>query len=151
METRIGRRALDTIERHAVECYPEECCGIVLDGDDVRRIRNVQNELHARDPKAYPRDARIAYFMEPAELAAVLREVEERGRRIVLFYHSHPDHDAYFSEEDEAAATPFGEPSYPDAAQLVISVREGTVAGRILVRWEAAAAAFVEAALVTEG
>ena len=146
METRISRGALDEIERHAEECYPEECCGVVLDGDDVRRVTNVQNHLHARDPKTYPRDARIAYFMEPRELDAILREVEN-GRRIVVFYHSHPDHDAYFSEEDKTAATPLGEPSWPEAGQLVVSVRAGKTAGRLLVRWDPAAADFVEAPL----
>jgi proteasome lid subunit RPN8/RPN11 len=152
MAVRIRKRALDEIDRHAVEAYPEECCGVVLASDgveEVRRITNVQNDLHDRDPEHYPRDARTAYFMEPGELEKCLREVDA-GRSIRLFYHSHPDHGAYFSAEDKAAATPFGEPSYPDACYLVVSVRDGRVDRRLLVTWDTAKEDFVEIPLVVE-
>ena len=43
------------------------------------------------------------------------------------FYHSHPDHEAYFSEEDVRQATPLGEPSYPQALQIVISLDQNEV------------------------
>ena len=119
------------------------------DGQSVRRIRNVQNELHAKDPARYPRDARIAYFMEPKELEQALREADSPGHGLHAFYHSHPDHDAYFSAEDEAAAMPFGEPSYPEAIYVVISVRSGKVAGRIAVAWDEQKRAYAEVDLVT--
>ena len=152
-QAKLTRAALGSIEAHARETYPEECCGLVLaiDGrEEVRRITNIQNRFHADDPETHPRDARIAYFMEPGELAAALRDSERPGASIRLFYHSHPDHDAYFSEEDKAAAMPFGEPSWPEAQYLVISVREGKVGVRLLVTWDHATQTYAEHPLTIE-
>jgi len=135
---RIQRSALDEIERHAVEAYPRECCGAVLSvagSDQVREITNVQDRLHDEDPAAHPRDATIAYYMDPKELFAVLRESEDEARPIRIFYHSHPDHGAYFSTEDEARAMAWDEPAYPGAHYLVLSVSGGTVKERLVVAW----------------
>jgi proteasome lid subunit RPN8/RPN11 len=136
---RVRAKTLEQIDRHAEEAYPEECCGIVLEvsGEEfVRPVANIQNRLHEQDPVAHPRDARTAYFMEPKALARVLEEAQQPGNRLKLFYHSHPDHDAYFSAEDRAAAMPLGEPSYPEAVYLVVSVRAGRVADRLAVAWD---------------
>jgi proteasome lid subunit RPN8/RPN11 len=136
----IQRAAVEEMERHAARTYPLECCGIVIrvDGiDQVRPIRNIQDRLHAENPAEHPRDARIAYFMDPQELYAVLSEAEGSGRPIRLFYHSHPDHGAYFSDEDAARAMAWDEPAYPDAAYLVLSVVGGAVKERVAVAWDA--------------
>ena len=67
-----------------------------VDGrEEVRRIANIQNAMHAKDPHTYPRDATIAYLMEPKELLAVLKAIDA-GAELTAFYHSHPNHDAYF-------------------------------------------------------
>jgi proteasome lid subunit RPN8/RPN11 len=132
--------AWSEIARHALETYPEECCGIIVSNganDLVRRCRNIQNDMHRLDPQSYPRDATIAYTIDPKELISLLREAEERGERLKAFYHSHPDHDAYFSDEDKACAMPFGEPSYADAAQIVVSVRGGQVKAAAAFGWNA--------------
>ena len=123
---RIGEPVLAELRAHALETYPDECCGaIVTDangGREVIRMRNVQNEMRAQDPERFPRPARTAYYPDPADLKAALDRAESPGHALTAFYHSHPDHDAYFSEEDVAQATPFGEPSYPEAVQIVLSV-----------------------------
>lgn len=153
MRIRLTRQSLAAIEEHAARAYPNECCGAVI-GDEadesVRPIRNIQDELHREDPQQHPRDARIAYFMDPKELGALLREVEQRGRPIRLFYHSHPDHGAYFSAEDKERAMAWDEPAYPEAAYLVVSVKGGTVGDRILVAWDAERRDFVEAELAID-
>lgn len=147
MKLGIDRGAVEEIDRHACEAYPDECCGVVLWGggrDHVRRITNIQNRLHAEDPREHPRDARIAYFMEPKELYAVLREAETAGRRILAFYHSHPEYGAYFSEEDKARAMAWDEPAYPEACQIVVSVVAGAVRERIAVAWDERSREFAE-------
>ena len=126
----LTRQALEEISRHAQDAFPEECCGIILhrDGTDtVRRCANIQNKLHALDPETYPRNATIAYAMDYKELDAILKEADKSGAAVKAFYHSHPDHDAYFSEEDKAFACPFGEAAYPGAAQIVISIYDRAV------------------------
>jgi proteasome lid subunit RPN8/RPN11 len=143
---------LRDIEAHARETYPRECCGAVVaaPGADpaVLRFRNIQDEMHASDPRNFPRDARIAYYPHPADLMAALALADEPRGRIVAFYHSHPDHGAYFSQEDVAQATPFGEPSYPGALQIVVSVYGAEVRDVKAFRWSDAVSAYVEAALV---
>ena len=69
--------------QHARETFPEECCGAVVrvDGrEEVRRITNIQNAMHAKDPHTYPRDATIAYLMEPKELPGRAQSGRCRGR-----------------------------------------------------------------------
>jgi [CysO sulfur-carrier protein]-S-L-cysteine hydrolase len=130
----IDANALAAMRAHAEESFPEECCGVLFatpGGQRVRRMTNVQNRLHAADPVAHPRDARTAYHMDARELLAVNRDADQPGWRIVLFYHSHPEHDAYFSATDRAQALwgepPDAEPAYPGVAWVVVSVYDRSV------------------------
>jgi proteasome lid subunit RPN8/RPN11 len=121
----ISTSAWDAICEHAQRSFPEECCGVVLSNgmtDHIRQLKNIQNDLHALDPKTYPRTAAIAYTMDVKELEEVLHQAEREGANLKAFYHSHPDHEAYFSEEDKAFACPFGEPTFPNTAQIVVSI-----------------------------
>lgn len=135
-----------------MDAFPEECCGVIVsngNSDNVRRCTNIQNTLHARDPQTYPRDATIAYAMDVKELESIIKEADASGARIKAFYHSHPGHEAYFSEEDKAFATPFGEPTFPDSAQIVISVYDRAVKGIRAYAWSREKEDFIEIALKT--
>jgi proteasome lid subunit RPN8/RPN11 len=135
------------ISRHSKETFPEECCGLVLSNgarEYVRRIENIQNKLHALDPMTYPRTAAIAYAMDPRELQSVLDDADRAGAKLKAFYHSHPDHEAYFSAEDKAFATPFGEPTFPSAAQIVVSIFHRTVKDIKAFAWSDDKKDFVE-------
>ena len=147
LELTITEKAWAEISRHAVDAFPEECCGVILNHggrDDVRRLRNIQNQLHALDPESYPRDATIAYAMDPRQLEAIIREADAAGAKIKAFYHSHPNHEAYFSEEDKAFATPFGEPTYPESAQIVISIYDRVIKQISAYAWAQEKKDFVE-------
>ena len=128
--------------------YPSECCGVVLtrDGSPSERLllpcRNVQNELHAKDPSRHPRDARTAYHMDPQNLLRIGR-LEGDGYRVRTIYHSHIDAGAYFSETDKKNALLQGEPLYPEAAYVVFSVVEGKVAATAAFAWNPDAKNFV--------
>lgn len=139
---------LAVLADHARATYPDECCGLILrrPGEEVvRRIRNIQDELHGRDPARYPRTARIAYYMDGKELLGVLNEVDRDGWSVAAFYHSHPDHAAYFSQEDTDRALFDGEPMYPDTAYLVIALDAVGVREMKAFHWDAAARDFVAA------
>ena len=147
----IESAALDAMHAHAVEGFPEEVCGVLFaspSGQVVRRMTNVQNALHAADPVTNPRDARTAYQFDGAELLDVTRQGDEPGWRIVLFYHSHPQHGAYFSDTDKARALFGGEvelgPAFPGVAYLVVSVYDRVVRDRKTFAWDEAAQDFVE-------
>jgi [CysO sulfur-carrier protein]-S-L-cysteine hydrolase len=121
----LSATAWSEISRHAEDTFPEECCGVVFSNDkidQVCRLKNIQNKLHTVDPQTHPRNATIAYNMDENELRSVMLEAHKIGFKLKAFYHSHPNHDAYFSTEDRLGATPFGEPTYPEAAQIVVSI-----------------------------
>lgn len=138
----IEKAKLDEIYRHAEATYPEECCGIITgpQGQDtwmIHRITNIQNELHQKDPNKYPRNARIAYYMEPQEMMRVFQQADEQEEEVKGFYHSHPEHEAYFSEEDKLIAlSGWEEPAYPGAFYLVVSIYGRKVKNARIFVWD---------------
>ncbi len=130
-DLQISSYVLDMMLRHGEREYPEEACGIVIGPKEkkialgVFPIKNIQNELHARDPVRYPRTAATAYQMDPEGVRIVEKEAKDKDFEIKLYYHSHPDHAVYFSDEDKAMACPWGEPSYPTVGHVVSSVEKG--------------------------
>jgi proteasome lid subunit RPN8/RPN11 len=143
---------LAAIHRHAEADYPAECCGVLLvrrGGSEERRLmrcRNIQDELHARDPARFSRTARTAYYIAHEDLLEIGRR-EGEGFDVRVIYHSHVDAGAYFSETDRRNAMVDGEPAYPSATYLVVSVVGGAVAETRAHHWSAAARGFVEVPL----
>lgn len=149
MTFRIARALLDEIHAQAQRAFPDEACGFVVEragACSVAPVSNVQNQKHAESPQQFPRTAATAYTMGPE--AAPILVGHDRGALVIrAIYHSHPQHAAYFSAEDRAQATVWDEPSYPDAAQLVVSVIDGAVRDTKAFGWDAAAGDFVELTL----
>ena len=145
----IRRASLDAIVAQAEREFPFECCGFII-GDEsteeVRPIANIQNRMHATDSAGFPRDARTAFLMEPKEHLAVMNEIDRRKLQLRVVYHSHPDHDAYFSPTDRAQACSFDpdEPDYPDTIYVVLSVRAGKFVRAAAFAWDAGTKEFVE-------
>ncbi len=99
---------------HAVAAYPEECCGAMLGmGGEVLLAVPLENTAESRQAR---------YAIRPEDLLTATREASERGQRIVGIYHSHPDHNADFSETDLANCCPW-------YVFLVLSVRYGVFEG----------------------
>ncbi len=149
MTLSLPAAVLDEMGRHAVDTFPDECCGLLVERGgalEVVRVTNVQNEKHAENPEAFPRTAEIAYTMGP-EAAPLLVGHERGDLKLRAFYHSHPQHEAYFSAEDKKQATVWDEPSYPDAAQIVISIYDREVKAAKAFRWSDGERDFVEVEL----
>jgi proteasome lid subunit RPN8/RPN11 len=128
------------IRAQAVAEYPGECCGVVMERAGERLLlqcRNIQDELHAKDPQRHPRDARTAYYIDPKDLIAMGRR-EAQGFRVLTIYHSHIDAGAYFSATDKHNALINGEPAYPEATYVVVSVLERRAVEAGAFRWDAA-------------
>ena len=142
----ITAQERDAIRSQAAEEYPFESCGVILIRGSERRLvrcRNAQNELHARDPERYPRDARTAYYIDPKDLLRI-GELERDGFAVAVIYHSHIDAGAYFSETDRRQALVGGEPAYPSALYVVTSVVGGRVDAMAAFRWNGVDFARVE-------
>jgi proteasome lid subunit RPN8/RPN11 len=145
----VTAEELAALRGQAVDEYPHESCGVIVVRPGERRFlrcRNVQDELHARDPERHPRDARTAYYIDPKDLLRVGR-LEGEGFGVAVIYHSHIDAGAYFSETDKGNALMGGEPAYPEATYLVTSVVSGRAERTAAFRWDAAHRDFVAVSL----
>ena len=163
----IRKANFDRIVAEAEREFPFECCGFIIGSEakparppvvarpgiegagaieEVRPITNIQNLKHAEDPIAFARDARTAFLMDPKEHLAVLNEIDRRKLSLKVVYHSHPDHDAYFSATDRKQACSFdpGEPDYPDTIYIVISIRGGKFSRAAAFVWDAGRKDFIE-------
>jgi len=125
----ISERVLKSIFIECEANHPEEACGFLLGTLDEGRkaeefvpCKNIQNKLHAEDKERYPRDAKTAYVIDSKEQEAVFARAKEQGLEVVSIVHSHPEHGAYFSDEDKKNAAPWGEPLFPNMSYLVVSV-----------------------------
>jgi len=142
----INKEIIKEIYQHAVKEYPHECCGIVTGSAEKQTLHqcmNIQNELHAEDPERHPRDARTAYAIDRKEADKIYADTGKRGEKVLAFYHSHIDCDAYFSDTDIAAQTVFGEPEFPDALHLVVSVADRKILGMKCFKWDRVKESFV--------
>ncbi|MGH7264010.1 MAG: Mov34/MPN/PAD-1 family protein [Candidatus Rokuibacteriota bacterium] len=143
---------LAAIRRQAEGEYPAECCGVVLvhaDGARARRLhpcRNIQDALHAKDPERFPRDSRTAYYMAHEDLLEISRR-EMEGYGVHVIYHSHVDAGAYFSETDRRNALIDGQPAYPGATYVVVSVVGARAGDARAFGWAPTASDFVEVPL----
>jgi len=136
---KLNKDVIDRMYDHALSEYPDECCGIITGNDDTQTVHhceNIQNRLHAEDPLRFPRDARTAYFIDRTEFDRVISSSLVKGEKVLALYHSHAEHEAYFSEEDVAAQTVFGEPEFPDALHVVISVMNQKIHDLKCFKWE---------------
>ena len=119
---------VEQIQQHALSSYPAECCGLLFarGEHDVARVwptENLQDRLHALDPESHPRTSRNGFHMDALRVWREVDEAERRGERLLAFYHSHIDCDAYFSQEDRdmAAPPPAGVPTYPDVWHIIVA------------------------------
>lgn len=128
---RIERDVFEEVKRHCESEYPHEGCG-VLGGEGDRVTRFVPVENAAKD------QGFDVYYMDPVEQLAAFDELEDAGLKRVGFYHSHPDHGAYFSPKDRDNATMDGGPAYPGESYLVLSIGEGSFQEARVFTWEGA-------------
>ena len=77
--------------KHATECYPEECCGLVLDIDGKHTYWKCKNIS-----KAYKEES---FVIDPLDWA----EVEDSVDEITGIVHSHPQDVLEFSESDKCS------------------------------------------------
>jgi [CysO sulfur-carrier protein]-S-L-cysteine hydrolase len=147
---RLTQEAIDTISKQAIAEYPSECCGIVTGADTVLQVHalvNIQERLHQEDPGTHPRTSREAYAVDRNEVEQIIGEAAVSGESILAFYHSHIDCGAYFSPMDKEVQTVFGEPEFPDAVHVVVSVQQGAIREIKGYLWDGRKKDFVEVAV----
>jgi len=152
---RIPRAVLAEVEGAGRAAYGrgEEACGYLegpLDDplaiDRAVELENQANKYHAVDPEGHPRTGREYFKINSLKFERAIREAAAQARAVKVFFHSHLDCGAYFSQEDAASMTMggVGDPAHP-LAYLVTAVDQGQVTGHRLFVWHGADKSFVEA------
>jgi proteasome lid subunit RPN8/RPN11 len=132
---RVSEADLAAIGAHGAREFPNECVGVLLgdvEGDlkTVRELRPLDNtfdpsweteERRSRDvggdeSPAYGRERR--YLVGPDAMFALMQEERRTKRKVLGFYHSHPDHPAQPSEFDREWASPW-------YTYLIVSILKG--------------------------
>ena len=101
---RIGDDAWQVMVEHAEAVFPNECCGAMLGSSDGETKR-VTLALPLENVHAGPQATR--YELRPEDLLQAEKAARARGLDLVGIFHSHPDHDAYFSETDLKNSCPW--------------------------------------------
>jgi len=99
--------------------------------------------LHTKDPESHPRTSREAYDIDRNEMERIFADAAASGEQVVGFYHSHIDCGAYFSQMDKEVLTVFGEPEFPGAVHVVVSVQDRQVKEISGYLWSGEKQAFV--------
>jgi proteasome lid subunit RPN8/RPN11 len=109
----IDKSAIEAIEAHGADGYPNEICGFMLGpkGDgEVTEVRPARNIIVER--------SRDRYEIDPRDHIRTQREADAAGLDIVGYYHSHPDHPAHPSRFDTERA-------WAGYVYLIVSVQAG--------------------------
>jgi proteasome lid subunit RPN8/RPN11 len=151
----IPESVLAEVEGAGIAAYArnEEACGY-LEGpaeepllvDRAVELENLANKYHAADPEGHPRTGHDYFKINSLRFERAIAAGEQLSRPVKVFFHSHLDCGAYFSEEDAASMTlgGTGEPAY-ELAYLVTAVDRGKVTAHRLFVWSGATRSFVEA------
>ncbi len=124
----LTQELLEQIYRHGEQAFPHECCGLLL-GRAQGRTRTVVQVLPARNLNP----AQDRYRLDPADRLRADEHARRQGLLIVGFYHSHPDHECYFSPTDleQSEEYQWRRPWVPSAySYLVASVKGGRAVDR---------------------
>ena len=110
---KITPLALEKMKAHLTGAYPNEGCGI-LAGDENGSIE----EVFSTRNKVFGVSAAEQYEIDPLTVYELEKKVEEKGYRILGFYHSHPDCGAKMSLKDN-------EYMIPQMLYVIASVEKG--------------------------
>jgi proteasome lid subunit RPN8/RPN11 len=132
-DLQLSPAVLAELHAHALECYPNECCGFIAGpaseprtlSKSVREV-NEADKFHKLDPLTFPRTARTYFKINELRAARAFEQGAKSAEPIKVIYHSHCDAGAYFSAEDAATFASDNTLMWP-CAFVVVSVQGGSV------------------------
>ena len=107
----VSPQVLQAIGEHAISCYPEEACGLLVGNSTANEVL----EFHACENIAH--SAKV-YTINPKQHLVIERNAEDAGLDVLGVVHSHTHTEAYPSRTDISYA------SEPAAHYVLISTRE---------------------------
>lgn len=123
----------DQIQVHAQDCYPAECCGLMLGqivavkGQLQKQLMSLYPTKNAWDPATTSIEEQTSqqamttarrYWIAPQDLFAAQKYARTQGWDIIGVYHSHPNHEAVPSECDRKWA-------WPQYSYVIVAVKNG--------------------------
>ena len=112
----LPREYVERMVGHAQDEAPNECCGIIA-GQDGRAVAVYPMTNAERSP--------YRYRLDPKEFFLASKEIEDCGRELLAFYHSHTHSPAYPSATDVRLATgPDGTSMWPGVYYILVSLAD---------------------------
>ena len=108
----ISGTLLDQIGAHAISCYPEEACGLLVGNSSTDTVL----EFHPCDNIA--KSARV-YTLDPLQHLRIERDAEIRGLDVIGVMHSHTHTEAFPS------ATDIGQAPDPMWHYMIVTLMRG--------------------------
>jgi proteasome lid subunit RPN8/RPN11 len=118
MELYLTEEAKNTIHTHALDTFPNECCGFFYGRDDEHR-RFIELAVPVENSKEG--DQRRRFEISPFDYMKAEQKAIELGLDLLGIYHSHPLHPAIPSIHDLKQAVPV-------FSYIIVSVNEDEVA-----------------------
>ncbi len=124
----ISPAQIEIIYDHAIQIYPEECCGILLGKMagvvktviEVIPTTNVWDNSHSNHPEDLNKTKQSRYTIDPHDVFTAQKYGRSLNLETIGFFHSHPNHPAIPSTCDRDRAWEIY--SYP-----IVSVINGRV------------------------
>ena len=122
---KVNSQHLQIINDHAVDNYPDECCGLILGLIDngVKTIVEViptENAWNAEQSNFANNQeeatTRRRYAIAPQVMLQVQKEARNKNLNIIGIFHSHPNYPATPSEWDRIYA-------WPEYSYIIVSVK----------------------------
>ena len=103
----LSRELFNRMISHCRSVFPNEACGMFAGRDGIaERIYEMANV----------ESSPVSYMMDPKAQFVAMKEMRERGEKMVSIYHSHPQSQAYPSNKDVEIAF------YSDAVYIIVSL-----------------------------
>lgn len=101
----LTREVYDAVLDHALEAVPREACGVLAGSQGSGDTSGVVTASSAHPTANVSETPQVRYEIDPEELLSVVESIEQSGRKVVGFYHSHPSGPASPSDTDHREAT----------------------------------------------
>ncbi|MDP2276915.1 MAG: M67 family metallopeptidase [Nitrospirota bacterium] len=109
----IPKNLFEEMLSHCREVYPNEACGILAgNGEEASKIYRITNSENSP----------VTYKFESTEHIRADIDIRENKLAMLAIYHSHPSSVAYPSQKDIEDAFWDGDPNYPDAVYVIVSL-----------------------------
>lgn len=111
---KMNEKEIQKICEQVIKEYPQECCGILLGDKENKQVREICQAGNADST-----DRQNMYFrIDPLELYQAEIKAEKEDMEVVGFYHSHVNHPAVPSKEDQVSML-------PGLFYIIVSVADG--------------------------